>query len=341
MKNSVFVTGISGFVASHIALQLLKGGAQVTGSVRSKHKAQTIRNLLQNHGADISNLKIVELDLLQDAGWSEAINGHDYLIHTASPFVTTMPKDPQELIRPAVQGTKRAIEAGLAANVKRIVLTSSVVAIIDGHDKDNNRVFTEMDWTNTQSEKVPAYAMSKTIAEEQAWQIVEAANKREILSVINPGFIFGPILDEDIGTSGEFIKKMLTGGFPGSPDIYFTCVDVRDVAALHIDAMENMNFFGRRCIAANPSIQMVDLAKILAKEFPSFAKKLPTNKLPDFLFKILALFRADARGILNTLGRKYDLDTSRAKKLLGRDLIAVEKAACDMAHSILNLEKEK
>lgn len=338
MSKKVFITGISGFLASHIALQLLKSGASVTGSVRSKVKSDHIRAVLESHGADTSKLAFAELDLLEDRGWNEAIAGHDYLIHTASPFVTTIPKDPQELIRPAVEGTVRALNAGMAANVKRIVLTSTLGAVAYGHGKDNRDLLTEHSWTNIDGDDVTPYVLSKTLAERKAWEIMEAAGSKNLLTVINPGLILGPVLENDVGTSGGLILKMLNGNFPGAPDLCFPCVDARDTASLHINALESKEFAGRRCLATDKTVRFVDLARGLAKGFPKYARKLPTRQLPDFLVKLVALYDEDARAAAKSLGYWYNLDSSQAAKLLGRDLIATDIAARDMARSMIDLK---
>ncbi len=336
MQKKIFVTGASGFLACHIILQLLKSGASVTGSVRSMAKADHITTVLQNHGADTSRLNFVELDLLSDKGWDEAMAGHGYLIHTASPFVTTMPKDPDLLVKPAVEGTARALGAAFKAGVKHIALTSSVVAVAHGHASDHTDKLTENDWTNIDGPDVTPYILSKTLAEKKAWEMVGEANKKDILTVINPGFILGPVLEDDIGTSGALIHKMLSGGFPGSPNLCFSCVDVRDAASMHINALTDAEFAGRRVLAAGVPIQLVDIARALATEFPEFARKLPTRQIPDFVVKIIALFDGDAKTAATSLGRKHAVDSAPSVKLLGHDLITNEKAACDMARSIID-----
>ncbi len=338
MPKNVFVTGISGFLASQIALQLLKSGASVTGSVRSFAKGEHIRAVLEDHGADTSKLTFAELDLLKDDGWKDAISGHDYLIHSASPFVTTIPKDPQVLIKPAVEGTIRALDAGMAANVKRIILTSTIGAVAYGHGKGNLEILTENSWTNVEGADVTPYVLSKTLAERKAWQIVEEAGKKDLLTVINPGLILGPVLENDVGTSGALIRKMLKGGFPGAPDLCFSCIDVRDAAHLHINALENDEFAGRRCLAAGPSIRFVDFARGLAEDFPDYARRLPTRQLPDFLVKLVALFDGDAKTAAKTVGYWHNIDSSEAVKLLGRELISTKVAARAMARSMIDMK---
>src|SRR3569833_3820521 len=161
MADLVLLTGISGFLGGHVGLALLKAGYRVRGSVRDLGKADKVRAALSQAGGDISQLEFAALDLNSDAGWDEAMRGVRYLQHTASPFVTSMPKDKMELIRPAVDGTRRALNAALAANVGRIVLTSSMAAVYYGHDKSRTAPYGAADWTILNSRHIIAYTESK------------------------------------------------------------------------------------------------------------------------------------------------------------------------------------
>ena len=139
MPDRVLLTGISGFLGGHVALQLLEAGYAVRGSVRDLKRADKVRQTLARAGADTSRLEFVALDLMSDKGWAEAMDGVRYVQHVASPFVTSMPADKMDLIRPAVEGTTRALEAAFAAEVERIVLTSSMAAVMYGHPKSRTR----------------------------------------------------------------------------------------------------------------------------------------------------------------------------------------------------------
>ena len=165
---------------------------------------------------------------------------------------------------------------------------------------------------------------------------MEAADRRDDLTVINPGFILGPLLENDIGTSGAIIQRMMKGDFPGTPDIYFSIVDVRDAAELHILAMHDTAVFGHRVFSAGDSISMQEIAKSLATSFPAFAKKIPTRRLPNFLVRLIAMFDGDVKTAAMNLGRKHQLDKPLVEPLLGRSLISTEDAIREMGQSLID-----
>lgn len=338
-SQTILVTGASGFLASHILLKLLAEGYTVRGSVRSAAKGDHLRKVLQTHGADTTRLSFVELDLMHDDGWEAAMDGIDYLLHTASPFVTKAPKDAGEIVKPALEGTRRALNAALKSDVKRIVLTSSMVAACHGHEKSRSTPYGEADWTNPDGADVTPYILSKTLAEQEAWKIMQAAGRRDDLTVINPGFILGPLLETDIGTSGAIIQRMMKGDFPGTPDIYFSVVDVRDAAELHILAMHDEAVFGHRVFSAGPSVSMQEIAKSLAASLPAYAKKIPTRRMPNLLVRLIGLFDGDVKTAAMSLGRKPQLDTALAAPLLGRALISTDQAVRDMGQSLIDLKQ--
>lgn len=331
--DRVLLTGISGFLGGHVALGLLNAGYIVRGSVRNLGKAEAVRATLKRAGADVSRLEFVALDLLSDKGWDEAMEGVRYLQHTASPFVIDLPEDKMDLIRPAVEGTERALNAALRANVERIVLTSSMAAIAYGHDKARTKPFTDKDWSNLNGPDVNAYIESKTLAEQRAWDIMRAAGRDVDLTTINPSAILGPLLDEDPGTSALIVKRLLDGSVPALPRLPFIIVDVRDIANAHVAAMTSDSARGRRFPMGERPILMGDVADIVRKAAPD--RKVPRLNMPDWAVRIYALFDRDVRGVLNELGVLKRLDSSGAVALLGRPLIPADQAITATTHALI------
>lgn len=332
MTDRVLLTGISGFLGGHVALQLLNAGYTVRGSLRNLSRADAVRDTLGRAGGDVSRLEFVALDLLSDACWDEAMEGVRYLQHTASPFLLAAPKDPQEYVRPAVDGTRRAITAAFASQVERIVLTSSIAAIQYGHD-DYSRPLTEADWTNVESPLTGAYPKSKTLAEREAWRLVDQAGRHDDLAVINPGAIFGPLLDDDPGTSSTMISRLLDGKLPAVPKLAMSLVDVRDVAALHVDAMTNPAAAGQRCVASEGTYWYSEVARMLQPAFPD--RRVPTRELPHWLLRIVALFDRDLRDNLHEMGVMKRVDGHRGSERLGRPLISTAEAAIATGKSLI------
>jgi dihydroflavonol-4-reductase len=335
MPDRVLLTGVSGFLGGHVANALLAAGYQVRGSVRSLAKGDKVRATLAKAGADVGRLEFVALDLLKDDGWDAAAQGCRFLLHTASPFVISMPTDKTELIGPAVEGTERALKAGLKAGVERIVVTSSMAAIAYGHDRSRAAPFTAADWTDLQGRGCNAYIESKTRAERRAWEIMKAAGREADLAVINPSGIFGPLLDEDPGTSAQMAIRMLNGSVPAAPRFNFAIIDVRDVAAAHVAALTAASAGGRRFPMGERTLSLKQFADILRRRFPAYAKKTPRFELPDWAVRLYALFDADLRGNLGELGVVRRMDSTDVVALLGRDLIAAETAIVATAESLI------
>ena len=337
MPDKVLVTGISGFLGAHVALALLDAGYEVRGSLRDLGRADKIRAALQQASASGSadKLEFVALDLMRDEGWLKAMEGCRYLQHVASPFPLRMPADRDALIRPAVEGTRRALMAALAAGLDRIVVTSSMAAVMYGHPPGRTAPFTEADWSRTTGPDVTAYTESKTLAELEAWSVMETAGHRHELVAINPAVILGPLLEDDPGTSGLIVQRLLRGSVPVAPRLSIGVVDVRDVAELQLRAMETPAAGGHRFLASAGNLSILEAANVLRQAFPTHAARLPRFEAPDWAVRLAGAFDADIRGQLGSLGVVRNIDAAPAQALLGYKFIAPATALTAMAQSLM------
>jgi dihydroflavonol-4-reductase len=337
MPHHVLLTGASGFIAKRITLDLLDAGHAVRGSLRSLKRADEVRAAVRPHLRDpdaLDRLSFVELDLTRDQGWAEAMAGMTALIHTASPFPMAPPRDENELIRPAVDGTLRALRAAQSAGVMRVVLTSSVVAI-EANAKVGREKLTEADWSDVSHPRSTPYYKSKTLAERAAWDFV-AQHPEMQLTTINPSLVLGRPLDADFGTSLQLIERILSGKDPMQPDIGFGIVDVADVSAMHLRALEQPESAGKRYIASGPSATMPEVARHLAKRFPN--RRIATRVAPVFVLRLLGLFDRSVKTVLPALGAPPVFDGSRARKELGIEFIDWEVAVDRAADAIVALK---
>ncbi|MGB0498495.1 MAG: SDR family oxidoreductase [Rubricella sp.] len=325
MGLTVLVTGASGFIAKHIVLALLERGHDVVGSVRSTERGEEVRAMAESHlGQDPgAALRFVELDLTSDEGWAEAMAGVDVLMHTASPFPLSQPKDEADLIRPAVEGTLRALRAARDADLRRVILTSSVVSVAYG-DWTGQRAVSEADWSDPTLDRNTAYTKSKTLAEQAAWDFVGKDGSGIALTVINPALVLGPPADLRYGSSLQVVERILKGKDPMLPQVGFGVVDVRDIALMHVRAMERDKSIGQRFIGSNGWMWFAEAARVLKEQFPE--RRIPTRVAPNALIRLLGLFDPSIGTIRHDLGRRYDLDNTKAREVLGVEFRPAEEA---------------
>jgi len=245
-----------------------------------------------------------------------------------------VPKNEDELIVPAREGALRVLRAARAAGVKRVVLTSSFAAIGYGQ-KPRRKPFDETDWTDSNAGVAP-YVKSKTLAERAAWDFIAREGGALELSVINPVAVLGPVLGPDYSSSIQIVQRMMDGGMPGCPQLYFGVVDVRDVADLHIRVMINPAAKGERFLAlAGDIMSLRDVAVVLKSRMGDTAKKVSTRQIPNWLVHIAALWNPMARATLPELGKKKSATNENAKRMLGWAPRANEEAIVAAAESLV------
>jgi nucleoside-diphosphate-sugar epimerase len=333
-QETVLVTGGSGFIGSWCVIALLQQGYTVRTTVRSLAREGAVRAAIGKIVDPRDRLSFHVAELTTDAGWDAAASGCEYMLHVASPVAISEPRNADDLIVPAREGTKRALGAAIKAGVKRVVLTSSVAAT-SPRDAVGESLTDETLWTDLADPRVTAYSRSKTLAEHDAWDLAAAAGGATTLATVNPSIVLGPVLSGDFSESVQVVQRLLSGKLPGLPRLGFSIVDVRDVADLHLRAMVAPEAAGQRFIAAADFAWMVDLASLLRARLGDAAGKVPTRKVPDFVLRLAALFDRDMRTVVPRLGHKRAFTSKKAQTMLGWRPRPVEETVLDCARSLI------
>jgi dihydroflavonol-4-reductase len=333
-EETVLVTGGSGFLGGWCLVELLRRGFRVRTTVRDPSREAEVRANLASEVDAGDRLSVFTADLSGDAGWQEATHGCEYVLHVASPFPPAQPKDPNELITPARDGTLRVLRAGLESGVRRVVLTSSTAAVRSSGETRSPEPLTEEDWTDPDSPHLTPYVRSKTIAERAAWDLVHEDGNVGRLAVVNPSAILGPVLSDDLSYSLQVITRMLNG-MPGVPRLGFSFVDVRDVADLQIRAMMAPEAAGERFLAAGPFLWLSEVAEILRDHLGPAAAKVPRRTVPNPIVRVMARFDPGLRSVAGELGHKVTYSSQKAGTRLGWSPRPIEETIVDCAQSLV------
>jgi len=315
MTDLVLVTGMSGFIASHVTAKLLEQGFAVRGTVRNKKKGQRIVDALAAKGFDTSKLELVEANLSQDSGWKAAVQDCRFVQHIASPFPLDAPSDREALVPAARAGAMRVIEQAIGAGAERIVMTSSMVAMMGQPGRGAHMLIKEDDWSDPEWKPLTAYPVSKTRAERAVWDYVEAQNVKPRLTTVCPGLVLGPDTYDNGGASLAIITGLFGGQFPMLPRIAYPIIDVRDCASLHVKAMIAPDAGGRRLMAASDTLWVSGITEVLRAAYPN--TKLPKRVMPNFLVKFAGIFDSSVKGIVPDVGTFHQADAAYVSSLTG------------------------
>jgi len=333
-STRVLVTGAGSFVGLHTLLQLLQLGYKVRGTVRTESHADHVKEVLAKQTVT-ENLELVLADLTKDEGWHEAVRDCDFVLHVASPYPAENPKDEDDLFIPARNGTLRVLRAAQDEKVKRVVLVSSIAAVIGGHIGEN-RTFDHTDWTDI-GKTGNTYTKSKTMAERAAWDFMNSAENKNHLEMVsvNPSNVFGPVLDDHFHTSVEWFRTLMKAEVPGVSGTKIDFVDVRDVVDALISSMTLPEASGGRFIVNGVSIPLLEFANILHDNFASLGYRVPNRLIPNLVVRIFALFTPKLKSVADSLGWQYNISTEHTQATLHWQPRPYEQTVVEMGKSLI------
>ncbi|MDB9724860.1 NAD-dependent epimerase/dehydratase family protein [Salibacteraceae bacterium] len=319
----VMVTGANGYVASWLVKRLLDEGITVHAAVRNPANKAKIQHLLDIAESSKGELKFFKADLLSSGSYKAAMEGCELVYHTASPFFLEVKNPQKDLIEPALNGTSNVLQsANEVDSVKRVVVTSSCAAIYtDAIDTVNapGGAITEELWNTTSSLDYQPYSYSKTLAEKKAWEIVQAQDRWDLVT-INPSFVMGPALNAHAPSESLSTLKTLGGGDMkmGAPKMGVGVVDVRDVAESHFKAGYTPEAKGRYITSGHNS-DFLEMGTVL---LPKFGDRFPLPKkaLPKWLVMLVGPLTNKAftrTFVKKNVNIPWKADTSKIRNELG------------------------
>jgi nucleoside-diphosphate-sugar epimerase len=275
--SPVLVTGANGYLGTRLIADLLRGGTDVRGAIRTRDGEAGLRDAVRRGGADDAGLELVEASITAEDGWADALAGVDEVYHLASPMHYG---DVDQIVGPARDGVLNVFHAARRAGARRIVMTSSFAAI--GYSPKLVRDYTEDDWTDADMPGLAPYPRSKVVAERSAWDFIGREGGGMELVVINPTWIVGPPLVKEIRSSLHFFKGLIEGTMTTLPRQRFGIADVRDVAQLHIAAMGVPEAAGKRylALADGPTTTYLGVAQLLRDRLGALAARVTLEEAP-------------------------------------------------------------
>lgn len=336
MSETVLVTGGTGWIASWTIIELLRRGYTVRTTARSLASEPKIRARIAPHVDAGGRLAVVAADLGRGEGWGEAADGVAGIIHMATPLGTQGAQDLATMTEIARAGTLRVLKAAVDAGVPRVVMTSSGETATLNKDNEHaaSSLNDESKWTDVDRPGIDPYPVSKTLAEQAAWAFIREQGGATALTTILPSAVLGPVLfAENLGTP-QLVQAMLTGHMPATPNIGFHVADVRDVAALHVTALETPAAAGERFLAAGEWTWMAGIAATLRDRLGEKAKKVPTRGMPDWLMRLVGRFDRRMRFFVPSLGRRHEIDSAKARRALGWNPRPLADTLVDCAESL-------
>ncbi|TGO20802.1 hypothetical protein BPAE_0264g00040 [Botrytis paeoniae] len=258
--STVLVTGINGYIGSHVADQLLKAGYRVRGTTRDASKVKNLLDLWEEqYGKNRVEVAVVP-NMAEDGAFDDSVKGVTGIVHVASNM--SFSPNPNDVIPECLAGVNGLLKSAASEpSVKRFVITSSSMAAT--RPKPNTEFYIdENTWNDEDVEAAhapppyepsrmwPVYGASKVESERAVWNFVKEKKPGFVANAVLPDTNMGLVLDASQGSTGGLIRKLYLGdnsGLKNLPPQYF--IDVQDTARLHVSALIDEDVKNERLFA--------------------------------------------------------------------------------------------
>ena len=337
--KKVLLTGGNGFIAKRILVDLLEAGYSVNVTLRDINVSNIMKQNLSLHTKKLDQIQFFECDLELDDGWEEAIEGCDFIMHVACPTPMSCGNDIESYLMGSKDGTLRLLKLVVEKNISKIVITSSITALIYNDNRKSPFTFNEESRSDLSSNSIGLYGQSKTITDAAVWTFAKENNIQSKISCIYPGLVLGPCLDTRLNLSTLYLNQLTNGSFPMVPEFSWPIVDVRDVSKIHIMAMTEPQLANQRLILGNESLSLMEISDIIKTKYPEFENKLPRAILPEFIAKLLAYIDPKLKNISGDIGVEVVANNKVTNGILnGFKFRTAEESILDTVESLIELK---
>ncbi|OJI85749.1 hypothetical protein ASPTUDRAFT_29371 [Aspergillus tubingensis CBS 134.48] len=325
----VFITGATGFIGSAVAIKTLQAGYSLRISVRKEEQIPKLKAALSEYEDRVEF--VITPDITQQSSFAGKLDGAKYVLHIASP----MPHgtNPETYFGPAVMGTTAILkEAAKVSSIKKVVITSSIAALIPMSGRPEGGVIKENnDWdlsvdqaadltgANDEATSMQLYHASKLLANQASWDFKKTENPTFSLVTLHPAFVFGrnalQTTAEDLGgTNGLFFLSVADG----KPLINITAVHIDDVAEAHVKALADNIPDRSSYLLAGKKSNWKDVAEVVKKEYPHLGFKISND----------------------ISGESWPVDTTKAETELGMQWRSLEQITRDVIDQQIELRSQ-
>lgn len=331
----LLITGVTGYLGSWTTLKALESGKyEVYGTIRDHTDTKQVDEVKTALGDKGSDLKFRTLDLDKEETADAAVEGMDYVIHIAAPFLMENPSYEKTLIDPAVNGAKAVLKAASKHKVKKVIVTAAATNLLDY--SEDGKIVNEESWNELTDDKL-AHIKSKILSEKAVWEFHSNKSEDDKLEVctILPGYMTGPVLKKSDSGSFKIVSSVMTGKLFSIAQIYFPWVDVRDAADAHLAAVEKGKD-GSRYPIVEGSYYYPEMGDILSEEFSQMGYPVSTGEMCLATMWTASFFSGEISYYYSTWGYKCTVKSDKAVEEFDLQFKDYKQSLKDMGYSLID-----